>query len=530
MVEIDTTSFTVIAPSSQAGDELPQLVRKALALPRGEHDDGLREFAFGHQLLHQVTYGTVLQRVKRELHGKVAVWLAALTGVRATDFLALTAEHFERAGDAAQALRFHLRAAQHARDRYAHDTVLQHADQALALLDQVEADDAAVLRWDLHFLRLRCFAYRGRRAEESQVMDALDAASVAVDDGRRAYARLLRAEACPRRGDAVAMEQLAEEGRVLAERAGHVEHGLRAQFLKSQARLLQGDLAGCEALSREGLVAARQRGVPLLVAAFVNQLAMLAAQAGDLPRSLALTQEAVDATHASGDRRNEAGMRLNVGAFRHQLGQFEAASADLAQALQVARNAGSAMHVAAVQVEQAAVALSRGEHDAARGLAQAGHDSAAAAGERQQQVAALMVLGDIELAAGRLQAAQAAYADAVLQAQAIQSADQHRARAGLAEVALAVGDLATARAIALELGALDEATREASEASRRIEWTCHRVHAGAGEHAEAERWLQHAHAGLMAQVARIPDPEMARCFLERVALNAAIVAARSAPR
>ena len=46
--------------------------------------DELREYAFKHQMLHQVTYATVLKRVRRELHGKVARWLAGRTGFRLT--------------------------------------------------------------------------------------------------------------------------------------------------------------------------------------------------------------------------------------------------------------------------------------------------------------------------------------------------------------------------------------------------------------------------------------------------------------
>jgi len=42
-----------------------------------------------------------------ELHGKVARWLSGLTGSRANDFLGITAEHYERAGDVASAAEFH---------------------------------------------------------------------------------------------------------------------------------------------------------------------------------------------------------------------------------------------------------------------------------------------------------------------------------------------------------------------------------------------------------------------------------------
>ena len=54
-------------------------MQRELALPRADAPlDGLREYAFRHQVLHQVTYDTVLRRHKQEGHAKVAQWLAAL--------------------------------------------------------------------------------------------------------------------------------------------------------------------------------------------------------------------------------------------------------------------------------------------------------------------------------------------------------------------------------------------------------------------------------------------------------------------
>ena len=74
---------------------LPGVARRELVVPRAAAGiDGVREFAFHHQLLHQVTYDTVLKRQRRVYHGRVAAWLAGLSSARANDFLGLAAEHF----------------------------------------------------------------------------------------------------------------------------------------------------------------------------------------------------------------------------------------------------------------------------------------------------------------------------------------------------------------------------------------------------------------------------------------------------
>ncbi|HEU5297016.1 MAG TPA: adenylate/guanylate cyclase domain-containing protein, partial [Burkholderiaceae bacterium] len=121
----------LVALDTRARTLLPMLERRDLALPHAGSLDGLREYAFRHHILHQVTYGTVLKRVRRELHGKVARWFSELAGSRANDFLGITAAHYEEAGDALSAAEYHARAAEHMRDRFSHDGVLTHVQRAL---------------------------------------------------------------------------------------------------------------------------------------------------------------------------------------------------------------------------------------------------------------------------------------------------------------------------------------------------------------------------------------------------------------
>ncbi len=83
-----------------APEALPGVARRELVVRQPEASlDGVREYAFHHHLLHQVTYGTVLKRLRRTYHARAAAWLAGLTGARANDFLGLAAQHYEQAGE-----------------------------------------------------------------------------------------------------------------------------------------------------------------------------------------------------------------------------------------------------------------------------------------------------------------------------------------------------------------------------------------------------------------------------------------------
>ncbi|MEO6746032.1 MAG: adenylate/guanylate cyclase domain-containing protein, partial [Caldimonas sp.] len=176
----------LIALDDNARQTLPALVRRELALPRADSaDDDLREYAFKHQILHQVTYATVLKRTRRELHGKLARWLAAQTGLRANDFLGAAARHFELAGDDGNAAEYHARAAEQARTRMAHDAVLDHVQQALTLLDRSPGTGTALLRWRLLDVREATLDIQGERAGQRADIEAMAELAEALDDDRR---------------------------------------------------------------------------------------------------------------------------------------------------------------------------------------------------------------------------------------------------------------------------------------------------------------------------------------------------------
>lgn len=154
--------------------------------------------AFAHAILHQVTYATLLKRQRQVLHGTLAAWLAAQSqssSARAGDFLGLTAQHYEEAGDGASAAEFHARAAEHAGLRLAHDRVLKHVARALALLENpaVALEDPAAhadhsgaeLRWRLLSVRERTFSRWPAATNRRGDLDLLAHLAEVLDDDRR---------------------------------------------------------------------------------------------------------------------------------------------------------------------------------------------------------------------------------------------------------------------------------------------------------------------------------------------------------
>ena len=121
------------ALDSQSPAALPALQRKAMVQLRPASTfDGTAEESFHHHLLHQVSYETVLKSERRAAHARAAAWLTERVGARSDEYLAITAEHHERAGAHALAADWYERAALMARKRHATRAALQYTERAEA--------------------------------------------------------------------------------------------------------------------------------------------------------------------------------------------------------------------------------------------------------------------------------------------------------------------------------------------------------------------------------------------------------------
>ena len=394
------------ALDGQAPRALPALVRRELALPHVETSvDGEHEYGFKHQILHEVTYETVLKRARRELHGRAAEWFAGLTGVRAAGLLGAAAWHYERGGDPARASEYYARAAEDARGRYAHEATLNYISHALRLLEGREdgPDDAAlVLRWRLLDARERTYELLGRRPEQHADLDALGAlADRLADDRRRAEVAARLSLLAGRSGDLDGAERAAREGLTLAERCDDTPLRLNAMRLLADALARQGNLADGEAIARKGLAEARALRLPGPESRFLNALSVIAAQRHDTATVLTTSQQATALRREMGDRRNEAIGLAGLGAAWMDLGDFAQARSDLEESLRLLRAMGDRPLEPLTTANLSQLALWEGDAAGAREHAVAALAVASEVRAKALGLFALCNLGQAELAAGK---------------------------------------------------------------------------------------------------------------------------------
>jgi len=137
-------TVTAVAAGSQTPVEDVEAVCEGLAVQQHLLDDaGLREwpdgtsggrYRFQHALYQQVLYEQIGTARRRQLHQRIGARLEAGYGVRAGEIAAQLAVHFERGGEALQAIHYWQQAADNAAQRNAHHEASAGLTKGLALL------------------------------------------------------------------------------------------------------------------------------------------------------------------------------------------------------------------------------------------------------------------------------------------------------------------------------------------------------------------------------------------------------------
>jgi ABC-type oligopeptide transport system substrate-binding subunit/tetratricopeptide (TPR) repeat protein len=104
---------------------------------------GAQEYVFKHNVLREVTYRSLLKRLRRIYHGLVADWLMEQGGERAGEYTGLIADHLELAGRRPEAIDYLLQAGDRARALYAHQEAISAYERALALQKELGDDEQA---------------------------------------------------------------------------------------------------------------------------------------------------------------------------------------------------------------------------------------------------------------------------------------------------------------------------------------------------------------------------------------------------
>ncbi len=519
----------VAALGHSSPNGIDELVRRGFLVMQpsdGVRDTDVREYSFQHHLLHQFTYESMLKRDRRDYHARAAKWLSSSAVPRGDEHLGTIGEHYERAGDTANAVEFSTRAAEQAASRDAREAALLYVARALALA----APDDHEIQWRLLTTRERLLASQGERAAHAADLDVLDAVADALDDdGKRADASLRRTRSLVQEGD---YQNAAIEGRrtqTLAQRAGRPALVARSLSERAIAQRRMGDFTGAQALAEQGLRLARSHGDRATEGALLSSLAGIVTELGDPIAGDEARLEALAIARESRDRAQEASELVSMADIQIRVGAYADGRESLGESLRLAVDNGWVFTEALVLVNLAAISHLLGEDGAAIADARASVERAAASGARDLEAAACLVLG---LAATNLEQWDVARHALTRSRDLFELNDgPHLAMeptAGLARLHLVEGD---------HEGALVEVDKilrhlasgghlNGTEEPLRIRLSCYEVLDQSGD-ARAIDVLADAHDALHSQARRIVDEQARQRFLHDVPHHQAILTAWS---
>ncbi len=367
---------------TRATSELKALCQRELVLPQAQSAFGdAGEFAFRHHLLHEVTYGTVLKRDKREQHHRAALWLEARSTGRGGEFAGLIAEHFERAAMPERAAEHWALAAAEAVLRHADSAALAHADRALAL------DTGGDPKRLFALLRVRAnvWSRRGDVAEHERAIAALEAeADVQDDDVLRLVAAQSRMYRLCQDGAYEQAHRLGTLRLAAAETLAPIE-AARTHNILIMALGRQGRHDEARVHAQAALTLARASGDAYTEASVHNNLSVGYLAERRVHEALASGEQALALYRRIGSRYGAAIALLNLAFAAQCRGQVSTARDQLQQLLQLCDAIGHQQIGAQGRCNLAGVLVELGEPQAALEQAREGIRMGASIGDRYIQ-------------------------------------------------------------------------------------------------------------------------------------------------
>jgi class 3 adenylate cyclase/tetratricopeptide (TPR) repeat protein len=321
-----------------------------------------REYTFKHSILRDVTYETVLRKLRRRYHAQVAGWLEAHAGERLGEYLGLVARHYELAAEAVKAAEYLQRAGEEAYKVGSLRDARDSFARALGLLPAgCEAQRATLLvRTGEALDRLGELSTAAERLEQGLAL-----AKQVADRRVQAAALVALGHVAHMRGNWDAAESHVRAGLALARECGDVRGQAQAAVLVSMISIRRGQHDQAEAWAKEGLSLYDQIGDRQGVGTALNCLGMASLLRWELDRAAQYCRQNLTLCEEIGDRVGASRALNDLGEVARKQSDYEQARTCYQETLAISSETGNVeMHAIAV-INLGMVYLAQGEDSAA---------------------------------------------------------------------------------------------------------------------------------------------------------------------
>jgi predicted ATPase/class 3 adenylate cyclase len=160
--------------STAIADRLLTLRTKELIFQYGDLASAATpEFIFKNAILHDVTYESVLLRLRRVYHLQAAEGLIGIWGERVNEHAGRVGEHYEQAGELLKAAEWYARAGKQAQATYEPTSAVRYYQKALDFLGPAVASDLIPLQLEIHSQLGEVLNWQARYTEAAETYNAM---------------------------------------------------------------------------------------------------------------------------------------------------------------------------------------------------------------------------------------------------------------------------------------------------------------------------------------------------------------------
>jgi class 3 adenylate cyclase/tetratricopeptide (TPR) repeat protein len=327
-------------PRTAIGERLTSLYGKELIFPHETSSfDETAEYIFKHAILHDVTYESVLKRLRRAYHAQVAEGLIQLSGERVSEYAGRIGEHYERAEQSAQAAVWYGRAGKQAQDTYATEAAISYYQKALTLWRKDPTATPTAQRFEVNEGLGEMLVAQARYAEGIEVFTAMR--ELAAGDLRvqsRAWYGLSTAQS--NQGDHRAALESSGKAEEAAQAAGARVELAMALWMKGRSLFRLGDAHGALTLGEQVLAISTELGDQRQIARSLNLLGVVHMMLGRYELATDCFTRALAICQALGDRSQMMRVLSNLGVIADRRADYRTAFGRFEQALAIAREIG----------------------------------------------------------------------------------------------------------------------------------------------------------------------------------------------
>lgn len=343
---------------------------------------GTPEFIFKNAILHDVTYESVLLRLRRIYHLQAAEGLIGIWGERVNEYAGRVGEHYEHAGELLNAAEWYARAGKQAQATYEPNAAIRYYQKSLDFLHSSATPDLIPLQLEVYSQLGEVLNWQARYTDAAETYNAmlnlarehrddiaqsralqglatsqsyqghhgaaLESAIQSESWARNVNARMELAKAIwtqgsvrYRLGEPRAALALGEQSLQIATHLNNSNEMARSLNLLGAANYVLGQYAQAENYWESALhifqeLNNRQQGMDLL-----SNLGVIADARGDYETAFQRYHSALEIAREIGYRDGEIVFLTNRGSEQVALGNYGAGEADLRQAIQLAGVTGS---------------------------------------------------------------------------------------------------------------------------------------------------------------------------------------------